>query len=533
MLSYHRRIRDNLHGSVAITALEDRVINHPYMQRLRYIRQLGFFHLVFPGAHHTRFEHSLGVMEVATRCYHQIKDNQKRLLESLSNHHSGQASMPEELSATSGIISGILSNPYALQCLRLAALLHDIGHNPYSHCAEHLLPSLDEVLSAHRDLPTYLIDGLSKWQPPISPLTHTADHCEDSSETSKKRGHDESSSEMLAGIGSHEIFTLLLAWRVLNDVIGSILQTKPQKTQGPQKIPVCQISTIRDVLSLLSKDIDPDEHSPLREEHLRGTEILSDILSGDLDADRMDYLMRDSQQAGVHYGIFDGGRLRDCLCVTYGPSEKRFYLSLHEGGLAAFEDFLTARQSMFRQLYFHKTSVASEAMMQYIARHIGGWRFPSSVDAYASLVDEDLRGVFHRAIENQEDLNMREKSRLHRINDGLFRSRRLWKRVYERHGGTASQALDDPSREELCTKLKSEDIAYELVVSANYLACAPHTKVSHRKELKVISIPPSSGMISVVPLSQALGDRATILSRAVYIVRVYAESSETQITSGT
>ncbi|MDQ3235558.1 MAG: hypothetical protein M3Q07_27420, partial [Pseudobdellovibrionaceae bacterium] len=61
-LNLVRRIRDNLHGSIDITELEDAVIAHPFFQRLRRVKQLAFLHYVFPGATHSRFEHSLGVL---------------------------------------------------------------------------------------------------------------------------------------------------------------------------------------------------------------------------------------------------------------------------------------------------------------------------------------------------------------------------------------------------------------------------------------------------------------------------------------
>ncbi len=109
-MSYPFKISDPVHGFIRFNALEQRVIDSRPFQRLRYIRQMGVAYLVYPGANHTRFEHSLGVMELVTRIYDAICHD-----------------LPQEKSA------------YWLQILRLAALCHDMGHLPFSHTAEKVL----------------------------------------------------------------------------------------------------------------------------------------------------------------------------------------------------------------------------------------------------------------------------------------------------------------------------------------------------------------------------------------------------------
>ncbi len=105
-----RRIFDSVHGFIQFNDLESALIDTLAFQRLRYIHQLGGTYLVYPGATHTRFEHSLGVMELASRVFDRVAS------------------------------SIDLPNPtYARQIVRLAALCHDLGHLPFSHVAEHLL----------------------------------------------------------------------------------------------------------------------------------------------------------------------------------------------------------------------------------------------------------------------------------------------------------------------------------------------------------------------------------------------------------
>ncbi len=97
------KVCDPIHGFVRFNSLEKRVIDSRYFQRLRYIRQMGVTYLIYPGATHSRFEHSLGVMEIADKIYSKLVKK---------------------------------SDPYWRQIVRLAALCHDMGHLPFSHTAE-------------------------------------------------------------------------------------------------------------------------------------------------------------------------------------------------------------------------------------------------------------------------------------------------------------------------------------------------------------------------------------------------------------
>src|SRR2546427_4434975 len=105
-MDFVKTIRDPIHGLIRLTEKEVRIIDVPLFQRLRRIQQLALTNYVFPGAVHTRFEHSLGTLEMAQRCVGALAENGTRL-------------KPEEH-----------------EVLRYAALLHDIGHGPFSHVAE-------------------------------------------------------------------------------------------------------------------------------------------------------------------------------------------------------------------------------------------------------------------------------------------------------------------------------------------------------------------------------------------------------------
>jgi HD superfamily phosphohydrolase len=116
-----KEINDALWGTIALTPVEVALLDSPLIQRLRSIRQLGVVHWVYPGAVHTRFEHTLGVL-------HQVQH-----LISALNALGVQRDQPQLISAT------------LVQLLRLCALVHDVGHAAFSHVSEMALESLPEI----------------------------------------------------------------------------------------------------------------------------------------------------------------------------------------------------------------------------------------------------------------------------------------------------------------------------------------------------------------------------------------------------
>src|SRR5690606_41650794 len=108
------RIRDPIHGSVLLDARERRVIDAPFFQRLRWVRQMGFADAAFPGATHTRYVHALGACHVSGRIFDSMLRHLPRLPDAERNRLRA--------------------------ALRLAVLLHDLGHPPFSHSSESILP---------------------------------------------------------------------------------------------------------------------------------------------------------------------------------------------------------------------------------------------------------------------------------------------------------------------------------------------------------------------------------------------------------
>ena len=140
-MKHYHEIRDPIHAFVRLSSEERKVLDsHPF-QRLRQIHQLALSYLVYPGATHRRFEHSLGVMELAGRVYDVVtrQENQTDQVRGL---------LPD--------LSDSMKREYWRRALRMAALCHDIGHLPFSHAAEkELLPKG----RSHEDLTALLIRG--------------------------------------------------------------------------------------------------------------------------------------------------------------------------------------------------------------------------------------------------------------------------------------------------------------------------------------------------------------------------------------
>lgn len=235
---------DPVYGFISIPyELVFDLIQHPYFQRLRYIKQLGLTHLVYPGALHTRFHHALGAM-----------------------HLMGQA-----LEILRG--KGIEITQEEAEAVTIAILLHDIGHGPFSHALEHSL--ITEV--DHEQLSLWMMEELN----------------------------EEFGGRLSLAI---EIFA----------------------KKHPRKF-LCQ------------------------------------LVSSQLDMDRMDYLNRDSFYTGVSEGVIGFDRILKMLTVADNE------LVVEEKGIYSIEKFLIARRLMYWQVYYHKTVVVAEQMLVKIlerAKHL-------------------------------------------------------------------------------------------------------------------------------------------------------------------
>lgn len=247
-------VRDPIHGLIELSEKEIELINTKVFQRLRRIRQLAMAFLVYPSALHTRFEHSIGVMHIVGRICTRLKE-----LES----------------------NGI--NDQDVDLMRFAALLHDIGHGPFSHVSEDVF---DEI-AARKAL----------------------------KEEAQKKIHE--------------------------------------------KITVDIIQTDLEINSILKDDERDFIIRLIQEEEMQ--DWRRNVISSELDADKMDYLLRDSYFAGVKYGEYDLEKLIESCRIYVEPTETSFAIS--NEGIFALEQLLLARYHMTQQVYWHKVSLISAQMI--------------------------------------------------------------------------------------------------------------------------------------------------------------------------
>ncbi len=433
-----RRIRGNVHRSIDISKLEDAVIAHPYFQRLRRIKQLAFLNYVFPGATHTRFEHSLGVMHLAAVAWTKLSANQNRLHHSLSrygnfeaieqNNINSESIYHGQLAPTFPLMGKIFKSDYILQTLRLAALLHDLGHPPFSHSGERFLPNLMDILKDNPDMPDYLQEYFQ------SRLQKHKDQGEDP-ETVPVR---------------HEVFSILMIDRVLRDI----------RKWHPHLEPMIDP---RDVIAIINHHIAPKSDSIIA--HYQALDLCRELISGELDIDRMDYLLRDSRECGVVYGVFDAERILDSLCVYHDRENKKLHVAINLSGLAAFEDYLRARHSMYLQLYFHKTSVAAEAMILHLGKQLHNWKLPANVSAYAVCDEYNIGDKLQEAA--QVLVPEKAQPRFNALLTDLLYNRQLWKRVFEITG--PKPKTSEKPLEKVEKILEDHNIPYETVSSGSSL----------------------------------------------------------------
>jgi hypothetical protein len=304
------QIRDPIHGTIDLDDTEKVIVDHPLFQRLRLVKQLGFGDQAFPGATHTRYAHSLGAAHVAARVFDAI--------------FSSEASVRPDAAARKRF----------RRALRLAVLLHDVGHPPLSHASERGLPARSAL-------------GLERWLPPDA-LVGRADH------------EDFTLKIVLDSDLSRNLDRLLATDDLSSEAIAFLITGRPAHAGG--------------AFHHGGLDYGP---------------ILRQVVSSELDADRMDYLVRDSFYSGVAYGRYDMDWLVQNLLAR--EENGAIYLGLSSRAIFAFEDFLLSRYHMFVSVYYHYKSVCYDHMLDdFFIESPGEYAVPTDPEAFALHDDVKL-----------------------------------------------------------------------------------------------------------------------------------------------
>lgn len=281
----YKFINDNLYGGIGLSNLEIDLINTKVFQRLRHLRQLAYVNFVFPCAEHSRFVHSLGVLHIMGKITEHLKQK-------------GAISKEDEIK------------------LRIAALLHDIGHYPLSHLGESVYCFMEEeIINRAIKGPTSKLSLLSK------------------------------------------------------------LSLKGNKGAHHEKLGKYVIENNIEIINILkSINVDPTEIGSIITGEIGIKNMLySQLMHSSLDADRLDYLLRDSFQTGVRYGLIDLDYLIRLICVVkdyeieQGKEKKKVDLvACNIKGQHVIEHYLMSRYFHYSQVIGHKTSLAFEAVAKVL-----------------------------------------------------------------------------------------------------------------------------------------------------------------------
>jgi hypothetical protein len=267
----YKVIHDSVHGSVKLSGIYLDLLQRAEVQRLHGVHQLGLAYLVFPGAHHTRMEHSLGTYQLASRMATalDIPDHERK-------------------------------------CVLAAALLHDIGHAPYSHTLECVLE--ERTGMTHTDIGKALIKGEIRTIDP-------------------KEG-------MIIG-EQGTIADLLDAEGISSDLVTDlIVSPRGPDLSGQKRLPLEGVQT-----------------------YFNENNYLRQVIHGPVDADQMDYLVRDAYYTGVAHGTIDIDRIMDTIELHHGD------IAVRKSGVVAIEGLMVARALMYTSVYFHHTVRIAEMML--------------------------------------------------------------------------------------------------------------------------------------------------------------------------
>lgn len=363
--AYDKLIMDPVHGGIPLYRHEIQVIDHPLFQRLRNICQNDILSLVFPGATHSRFLHSIGVMHVGSRMFRAMIDAYLR---------ERQLSERTDLS-----LNQLDAIDYLAKTIRLGCLLHDSGHSSFSH----------QFTQARR------IHELMARPERFEDLWAGVDY---------HRFYRQRPDEL-----EHEHYSVRVAYEVLSAINLADAGLAPE-----------------DVLGIMeTTEVTPSEafcrHARTFWHFIAGgdanagalgeasvpalvMDLLSSIVSGEIDADRADYMLRDGFHSSVTIGGFNLDHLLSNLRFGWDVAQPWMGLAITQKGLGALEDFVYSRHQMYRKVYAHKTALGFDWVLREAINEVlddpdtFDWvdTCLSNMDYFAELTDSFFWEAFRR-----------------------------------------------------------------------------------------------------------------------------------------
>lgn len=319
-----KMIMDSIHGAIRLYEHEVYVIDHPLFQRLRHVIQNDVLHLTFMGSTHTRFSHSIGALHVASSMFKQIIMNKVIFQEAICDQFQLSSKQNNAIA-------------YLEKCLRLAVLLHDTGHGAFSHQTEK--SQVVRAILGEKGCFEKLWEG--KDISSIYPVTPTELH--------------------------HEHYSIRSAYEILHDIeieqagifamdVLGIMETTAGITSEKFN------SASEEVWSLFTKATTTKSGDAI-DKPRNVLNVLRCILSGEFDADKADYLLRDSMHTGANLGKFDLDSLINSLGASWIPDDDALRMTINKKGIGALEDVIFCRFQMYSYVYNHKTTNGVELLL--------------------------------------------------------------------------------------------------------------------------------------------------------------------------
>lgn len=414
-------IRDEIHGDITFDPTLKQVIDHPYFQRLRYIKQLGLAEYVFPCATHTRFQHSLGASYLAGQYF----DTMLRGWLHSPFHFEGRCGKTRfysqrTRSALEKVASDRRSREFWWQAASLGGLLHDIGHGPWSHTFEYL--ELDQDFSET----TSRMDGaVGKYFADIA----------------KSKTHL-----------SHEDISIVYIFNLLSEL----------ETEGTLRdalrffLPVSLLINKRMANGKFRAEMEEELKDVLRDFEYEGGvdthKLIRPMISGPFDVDRMDYIQRDGRNCGVSIGGIEWRRIVTKLIPVLADhtgnkgESKDVVLISNIKNQHVLDDFIFSLFQMYAQVYMHPKIVGVEEITKrLLVERVGKRKGPKvTFELHKSLSDDKFRWML------TEDFGVPEiESILQRRPEASFHVARFppdsgAEKELRKHGFSLIDTLDRP-----------------------------------------------------------------------------------------
>lgn len=306
-------IKDPIHGYIDLDELEAYTIDTPWFQRLKYVRQNDVSGSVYPTMHGTRFEHSLGAMHLAGRCLAMALENSRTTQRPVFLQKLKQELLARFPNASHYTWADDESTPLSVRIARLYGALHDIGHPPYSHLLEKCLP-FDRI------------------------------------DSENARRYDQKQHTKWHEINGHLIIRdHLFSNYNFDQKIGDQICVEAVKLLADKNVP---------------------ELGP-------GLTAIRTLVDSVIDADRMDFVLRDGRTSASDFGNYDVTRLTQSFRIVVdhrGQSDiSEIHIRPSSSALSSIESLLQERHKIYRWVHFHHRVMLSKALMRFVIGQLATW----------------------------------------------------------------------------------------------------------------------------------------------------------------